>query len=242
MIRLVFISFLLLLTSTLSILPQSDNDITRQIWIDYNPNWFVRPDFEFRGDIGARKELENDRSWRLVIQPGVRYQIYSNTFITAGVGSFYAFNEIIDDRWEIRPYQGLLIRWPRVKKATLEHYFRLEERFDFNTTNWSSKISLRFRYRILLVYKFGAVAQHDRYWKIRAGGESFVTLAGNEGQFQERVRATVSMERSLRRGFAFRLEVYWQKEGLFFISDESISSIFLRIRLFQSLSSFRLIY
>jgi hypothetical protein len=110
MIRLVFISFLLLLVNTLSVLPWSDNDISRQIWIDYNPNWFSRPDLEFRGDIGARKELENDGSWRLVIRPGVRYQIYSNTFITAGVGSFYAFNEIIDDHWEIRPYQGLLIK------------------------------------------------------------------------------------------------------------------------------------
>ena len=241
MMRLISISFLLLLIDTLDLLSQSENDITKQVWIDYNPNWFSRPVLEFRGDIGARKELENNGSWRLVIQPGVRYQIYSNTFITAGVGSFYAFNEIIDDRWEIRPYQGLFIKWPRVKKVYLEHYFRLEERFDFNTTNWESKISLRFRYRLLLVYKFGALAQHHRYWKIRAGGESFITLSGEEGQFQERVRAIVSMERSLRRGFAFRFEIYWQKESLFFLSDESISSIFLRIRLLQSLSSYKLI-
>jgi hypothetical protein len=124
----------------------------------------------------------------------------------------------------------------------LEHYFRLEERFDFNTANWDSKISLRFRYRLLLVYKFGAAVQHNRYWKIRAGGESFVTLTGDEGQFQERVRASVSLERSLRRGFAFRLEIYWQKEGLFFLSDESVNNIFIRIRLFQSMSSFKIIY
>ena len=74
--------------------------------------------------------------------------------------------------------------WPGGRFA-VEHYLRLEERFDFNTETWNSLNSLRLRYRLRATYRWAARVE-ERYWTATASGEGFVTLAGEQGQQQER--------------------------------------------------------
>lgn len=215
---------------------------SNQIWVDLNPSRNLNPDLDLSGDLGVRWETTRSGWWRFVLRPGVRYRIRSNVFVTGGVGSFYTSNEIIANRWEIRPFQGLLAMWPQWEQTDLEHYLRLEERFDFNTDTWKSRNSLRLRYALALTHKFAARYQEARFWRVRAGGEGFLTVAGDEGQFREEVRASLAVDRSLRRDMVLRFEATWQQEGLFFDSSKSVDVIYFRFRLFYGLGQLLRVY
>lgn len=193
------------------VLGQSQNDVSPQLWVDYNPSWRASPKFELYGDIGARTELESDGWWRFVVRPSVRYQLNREVQLSGGVGSFYTWNDLISDRWELRPWQGVRATWPRIP-VPVEHFLRFEERFDFNTRTWESLNSLRMRYRLRSYFDWEA-KQSGRHWRVMGSVEGFLTLAGEQGQFQEQFRLSIGLERSYRPGLRARIDATWQKEG-----------------------------
>jgi len=125
-----------------TVFAQSGQDISKQLWIDFNPDYSLNPESKIYGDIGVRRELENRDWWRLVVRPAYRTWLGGRFYLSAGLGNFFTFNKIIDNRWEIRPFQGLQFNWPQWQ-TPLNHYIRLEERFDYNMATWKSKISGR---------------------------------------------------------------------------------------------------
>ncbi len=224
--------------TVLSVLPadsavgQSQDDVSSQLWVDYNPSRPLSTKLEVYGDLGARTELSSGGWWRFVARPSVRYQLHRDVQLMGGLGSFYTWNDAIADRWQIRPWQGVRATWPRVP-VRLEHFVRFEERFDFNTGTWESLNSLRGRYRLRTVLQWAAL-RPDRYWRLIGSVEGFLTLAGEQGQFREQFRLSVGLERSYRAGLRTRFEATWQKEGRL-LGEGSISDLFLRVRLFTRL-------
>ncbi len=227
--RCIFYLILLLALGTSRIThAQSEGDISKQIWIDVNPSYFINPHFEIFGDIGVRKEIENNGWWRFVVRPSLRKWLGGRFYFTAGIGNFFAFNEIIENRWELRPFQGISFTWP-YWKIPITHYLRIEERFDFNTKTWNSKNSVRVRYQLNISYRWAAI-QPGRFWQATASGETFLTVTGEQGQFQEQARATLGLDRSYAYDIHFRIEITWQQEQLFFNTSESVSAIYFRFR------------
>ncbi|MCZ6917287.1 MAG: DUF2490 domain-containing protein [Gemmatimonadetes bacterium] len=210
---------------------QSENVVSPQLWVDYNPSWRVTPRFEIYGDVGARTELESGGWRRFVVRPSVRYQLHRDVRLMGGLGNFVTVNDVIANRWEVRPWQGVNVTWPRAP-VHFEHFLRFEEQFDFNTRTWESQSSLRGRYRLRTVIQWSALRQ-DRYWRLLASVEGFLTLAGEQGQFREQFRFSVGVERSHRAGVRTRFDATWQREGRLFV-EGSINDLFLRVRLFTS--------
>jgi hypothetical protein len=203
---------------------------SKQLWADYNPSWWMANKAELFGDVGLRSEIEDQGWWRLVVRPGVQAP-YRFVWLTAGVGNFITFNELIDNRWEIRPFQGISAVWPN-RKISLDHYLRFEQRFDFNTDTWTSLNSLRLRYRLRATYRWAAQVE-ERYWTATASGEGFVTLAGEQGQLQEQFRVTAGIERNFSRKRRIRFEITWQQEGWYFDPSRNIDDIFFRVRWYR---------
>ena len=228
--RITFLCMFLFLPLTAA--AQSSADISKQIWIDVNPHYYLNSESKVYGDIGLRRELENSGWWRLVVRPSYRTWLGGRFYFSAGLGNFFTFNEIINDRWEIRPFQGLQFNWPQWK-TPLNHFIRLEERFDFNLKTWNAQNSARIRYRMGISYRWAAY-QPGRFWETTASVEAFYTFAGEQGQFQERARATIGLDRSFDREVHLRFEVTWQQERLFFDPKQSVSDIYFRLRFTQS--------
>ena len=211
---------------------QSQENISKQIWIDVNPSYYINPHFILYGDVGARSEIENDGWWRLVVRPSIRTWLGGRFYFTAGLGNFVTFNRKIENRWELRPFQGLRVTWPHWK-TPLRHYIRLEERFDFNTETWNSKNSIRLRYQLNFSYRWAAL-QPGRWWQATATAEAFATILGTQGQFQEQSRVTLGLDRSYARDFHYRIEVTWQQERLFYSTSKNVSAIYFRFRMTRS--------
>lgn len=207
---------------------QSNNNIRKQVWIDINPSYFVHSKLEIYGDVGARWEIENNGWIRMVLRPSIRVPIGNRIKLSTGLGNFFTINKIIDNRWEIRPFQGVSFNWPQWR-IPISHYIRIEERFDLNTTTWNSLNSVRGRYQLGMSHSWGAIVD-DRYWKVSAMGEIFYTFIGEQGQFQEQSRLTLGLDRSYRFNLHFRIEVTWQQEQLFYDTNRSASDIYFRFR------------
>ena len=204
---------------------------TQQVWLDYDPGWKISDITRFSLDTGVRKQFGDQGYLRLVLTPGVDFKV-KKLKLAAGIANYYTLNETISDRWEIRPYQSASVVWPN-RRVSLDHRVRLEERFDFNTTTWDSKNSLRGRYRLRLRYRLAAL-QKNQFWSLTASGELFYTLAGNQGQQQETTKAGLGAERTFKHGRRLRFEVVWQQQGLIYDPENSADVIYYRFRFLRS--------
>lgn len=205
------------------------DEVTPQIWFDYNPSHPLSPKVDIFGTAGIRWEVGSDSLLRLVLGPSVSVPA-GKVRLSFGVQNFITFNDVIANRWEIRPYQGATVIWPG-GRFSVEHFVRLEERFDFNTETWNSLNSLRVRYLLRASYRWSAY-KAGRTWKATASVEPFVTLAGQQGQQRELVRATVGIERTLSRHRRLEFDISWQQESLVFKPEKHVNDIFLRVRWF----------
>ena len=122
--------------------------------------------------------------------------------------------------------------WPRRRVLHIEHYVRLEERFEWETNAWSLDTSLRLRYRLQTRYSFSGPLENAR-WQVLLHGEAFGTLAGNAGQFDERVRVGGGLERAFGAAWRARLDLTWQRRGKPF-SGAPADDLYIRVRVFQS--------
>ncbi len=207
-----------------------DDDRSEQIWLDYNPVRALADGLELYGDIGVRTELA-ERGWgRVVVRPSVRGPVGSFRW-SGGIGGLFTGNEIAANRLEIRPFQGIGATWPRHRIFHLEHYVRLEERFEWETDEWNSDISLRFRYRFQSRYSFSDPIENAS-WQVLLHAEGFLTLAGNAGQFNEKVRFGVGLERAFGAAWRARLDLTWQKKGALFAGAPT-DDFYVRVRVFQ---------
>jgi len=208
---------------------QAQDDVSKQLWIDYNRGREVKDNLEFYGDFGLRTELEKSGWGRFVARPGLRGP-WGPFWWSAGLGGFYTANQYASDRLEIRPYQGLSATWPK-GHFPLHHYFRLEQRFDFNTSNWNVTTSLRFRYRIQIQLLWSGI-QGKAHWRALLHAEGFATLTGLAGQFDEDWRIGFAVERFFRSTYRIRVDLTWQKSGLPF-SGGTTDDLYIRLRLFH---------
>lgn len=230
--KFILIFFLTVVSHPINSPAQVIGERSQQVWLDINPAYHFSPTSKIYGEIGARKTLKNGHWLRLVFIPTFQTWLGGRFYLNAGIANFYTQNEVISDRYEFRPFQGITFNWPRWE-TPLNHYIRLEERFDFNTTTWESKNSLRMRYRLQFAYRWAAI-QPGRFWQAGMSTEIFGTLSGAQGQFQEKARINTFLERSYTHNLHFRIEITLQQESWYFDPTQNISDIYFRLRLYRS--------
>ena len=206
--------FLILFFDTASLLGQEvmgENDITNQLWTDYNISYRLSDQWDLFGDMGFRTITPH--KWdRIYVRPAVRHQLPKIFFndvkykeeIAAGIGLFYTFNQEASNRLEIRPFQGYKLDWPDRKRFRLRHYVRLEERFDMNTRNWKNTFGLRFRYLAELTLKLqGDFLKFNKGVYLPFSMELFWNLVGAR-QFNDHLR--------LNAGIGYAFSEKWKGE------------------------------
>ncbi len=220
---------LLLGVCSAAVAQEREAGVSEQLWLDYNPRWTARSHREIFGDIGLRTLLGDNEWVRFVARPGVRGPV-GPFRLAGGIGTFYRINKTIADRLEIRPFQGIAATWPRIRRLRLQHYLRLEERFEWETADWTSITSLRARYRIQADYSFSGFASGSD-WRVILHIEGFFTLAGNAGQLGEQLRIGAGVGRNVGSALRLRADFTWEKVGVDFFAPSD--HFFLRLRVFQ---------
>ncbi len=220
---------LLLGVSSGAVAQEGEAGVREQLWLDYNPRWTARSNREIYGDLGFRTLLGDNQWVRFVARPGVRGPV-GPFRLAGGIGTFYRLNKTGADILEIRPFQGITAIWPKLPRLRLQHYVRLEERFEWETADWTSITSLRARYRIQADYSFSGFAPGSD-WRVLFHIEGFFTLAGNAGQLDEQLRIGAGVGRNVGSVLRLRADFTWQKVGVDFFAPND--HFFLRFRVFQ---------
>ena len=198
--------------------------MSEQLWLDYNPRWTDPSHRELYGDLGLRSAVGANEWVRFVARPGIRGPV-GHFRLAGGIGTWYTVNKQLPNRLEIRPFQGISAVWPNRQRFRLRHYLRIEERLQWATDDWTFDASLRGRYQLQVDYSFsGFTSRSD--WRALFHVEGFVTVAGDAGLFNERLRIGVGLGRNVGSVLRIRADLTWQKVG-------TNDHLYIRLRVFQ---------
>lgn len=242
-LRIMILSFFLSL-NTYAQDTISNNIITEQIWIDYNSSYKLSEKVVLYGDIGARTLSPHEWN-RFVIRPSISYKLpqlfsqnlYFDTELHGGIGFFFTNNLSEPNRLEIRPFQGFKLMWPNRPRIRIQHYVRLEERFDINTTSWENTFGLRFRYQAEMTFFLkGDWFSFNKGFYIPVSLELFWNLIGTK-QFNDAVR--------IIPGVGYEFSSKWKGElhiGYHYTRNTvedvfSTNDLVLRIRVYHKFST-----
>lgn len=116
--------------------------------------------------------------WRVVyLRPSVLFTLNSRFAIQGGVGFFQSFRLI--DQLEIRPWQGLLVRWPKVGRVSFQNLVRLEERLLRSRFLEKAIVIWRLRYKLSATIPLNSTKVQEGTIYVPAYVELFTDLGGN---------------------------------------------------------------
>jgi hypothetical protein len=119
-----------------------------QLWTDLTTLYRFDGRWRYDGDLGLRGDLSNDTWTVAYIRPSVRYQVRPWLRLHGGFGLFYAWLAPRSDLFELRPWLGVNVTWPRLGDFTISHYVRLEQRNVGAVGGGEWANDLRGRYRL----------------------------------------------------------------------------------------------
>jgi hypothetical protein len=215
--------------SSVAAAQEEESGVSEQLWIDYNPRWTDPSHREIFGDIGVRTVLGDNEWVRFVARPGIRGPVGAFR-LAGGIGFLYRLNKSGADVLEVRPFQGIGATWPRLKWIRLQHYVRLEERFQWETDDWSLTTSLRARYRLQTEFSFSGFRPGSD-WRVVLHVEGFLTFVGNAGLEDEKRRIGFGVGHNVGSALRLRADFTWEKTGLEFFGPSD--NFFLRFRIYQ---------
>jgi hypothetical protein len=137
------ICFLLLIFSITVKCQNTKN--TTQLWWDFNGSYTFNEKWKALTDAGYRISTGDETFHRLFARPSGTLKVTDILILQAGIGYFITFNDVNSLR-EIRPFQGLVVNWPKLGHIPLVHYVRFEQRF-FKDSE-SSLLIYRGRYQL----------------------------------------------------------------------------------------------
>ena len=181
-----------------------------QVWLDFYPHFYVNSKLQFYGDAGFRT-LVTDAQWlRIHGRPSVRYHLNNTLVAHGGVGMFLEFNRDQGTRFELRPWQGVQIKWPKFERLTFSHLIRAEERINHLFLTDTTQFEFRMRFRVGGNFQFDP-NRNARSLFIPFSVEWFWPVSKSvEELFSNRSRITLGLGLNASPTLQFRLIIVWQ--------------------------------
>lgn len=179
-----------------------------QVWLDYNPEHKLNSNFQLLNDYGFRWQNDADASnwFRLHARFGLSYKKSTLWDYRAGIGFFYTQNVDKNNIFEIRPWQGVKLAWPNIKRFRFKQYARIEERisFDLNSSSGDNFVlKLRYMFSINLPINNSVISVGTFYVPI--GIELFFDLTLNNQEFlNDRIRFDTGL------GYRWKEDIYFR--------------------------------
>ncbi len=231
------IAVLITLFSINGLQGQDTNDlrINHQLWLDFYPHLHISEKLQFYGDLGFRILITDSQWARIYGRPSVRYHLDSTFVLHGGLGAFLEISKDVSNRFELRPWQGIQIKWPTFRHLRFNHLIRLEERFNYLLQDEVFETELRLRVRA------GGRIQFNRMegWRsffIPFSLEWFAPLAGAVTEtFVNRAEFASGLGYNASRILQFRFLVNLRKSRVENTDGRSISDIAYHLQVRYSL-------
>lgn len=126
----------------------AQDDVTNQLWVDYHASFHTSEKLEFHGDTGVRFASPPDEFFRFYIRPSLRHHYSERWRFLVGLGAFATDNIGAENTLEIRPWEGVRLKWPTLGPITVNNLVRFEQRIKFSSNESGAAFQLRFRYQL----------------------------------------------------------------------------------------------
>jgi hypothetical protein len=191
------------------------DETTDQLWLDYHNHVYLNLHWELQGELGYRTEVDPASKKTVYARPAMRWHpMWKPVELRFGVGAFYTFNRLASDVFEIRPWGGAVLKWPRIGRLTVVSQVRVEDRLQWATEDWTLEDVWRIRYMLSTKVPLSR-DQGERYFFVPVSAEGFSDAGSRPvGQLTEKFRIDAGV------GLVFGWE--WVAE-LHFIVQESRS-------------------
>jgi hypothetical protein len=121
--------------------------IDHQVWIDFIPHFEINDQWEFYGDGSFRTSTSGSKFNRLMLRPSVRYHWTYELDLIGGLGFTLTWEQDDYNTFELRPYQGIRLNWPKIWRMNFKFRGLVEERLIWNN-NEQFDPNLRLRLRV----------------------------------------------------------------------------------------------
>lgn len=169
------------LATCLSGQAQDEVAVDQQLWLEYLVDYDLSKKIELYADASYRtvffKDLNN--SHRIMARPSMKWAVSQKVDVRGGIGIFYTSLNDSTQALELRPWQGVSVRWPVIGKQRFSHFFRLEERLTYRLEPWSQANSVRLRYQLSTRIDFGR-GKVVKYFYMPLAMEFFFVPAGEK--------------------------------------------------------------
>lgn len=210
---------------------------TYQLWFDYDYSQQIKQRTTAYGDIGFRTLFPNDW-YRIYIRPGIRFSHKPLLDIEKspleyhfGIGTFFTINILEENSLEIRPYQGLKIKYPNLEHMLFDHYFRIEERIELNVGNTENEFGFRGRYKIRVFFTWKE-DQLDRGFSYPLSLEIFANL-NKSLLFNDVFRLSGGVDYRQNRIWSGRFELSYHRTNNTAVGGQVTNDLIFRFRFYQ---------
>lgn len=202
--------------------------IDHQLWVDFIPHFEINNRLEYYGDVSYRTSVSGEEFRKIALRPSLRYHWTYELDLIGGLGLFGTWEEEDYNVFEMRPYQGVQLNWPRIWRLNFKHRGMLEERFLWNNQGeFNPNLRLRYRLKTKLPINKENIGYQTLYVPMS------VELFGNVGakeveRFQNRNRLMLGL------GYVFSDKWIVEFEAIFQASSSSSTeSLSLSDRIFR---------
>jgi len=147
--RPIFWIILIFVLSISKLSAQDSTEVDFQTWMDFRTFYNKTEKLVYDGEFGLRGIISGEAWQRIYIHPAIQYALNLDFNLRGGIRFIFTQEADQSNTFEIRPWQGVRILWPRPGFMVINHYFRLEERLTLYTQSDETDFVFRLRYRIM---------------------------------------------------------------------------------------------
>ncbi len=217
---------------------EGGTDYNKQLWLETLIDYPFGYKWGQWTDVSYRRVYSDDLEyWRLMVRPNFKWQGLKWLDLRGGVGGFYTYYTQDSATLEIRPWEGVSATWPSFKKIRFVHLVRLEQRFIYDTSDWSYTYSNRFRYQLSTRINISKIKKYKTFF-IPLAFEIFLRNGDSENVLERtKARYTFGLGYVVNREVTFDAKVVVERSR----NDEfelTVSDIIFRLRFRYNLFSF----
>lgn len=162
-------------------------------------------------DINYHFPMDGTLSYNKYFARGSGVYLINGTFrAEAGLLGSYAFLKDQNDISEIRFFEGVEIRWPRIDNIKVKQRIRLEQRLNNEINSDLDEFIHRFRYRILVPFALNNPDIVNNTWYMAPGVELMSNLNEDIGKFVNRGRIILRLGYKFNNRFSLEANYWYQ--------------------------------
>lgn len=206
--------FIIILTSN-ELKAQENEPITKdvvnqQLWLDWYFNVKKSDRLSYVFDFGYETIFLENYWNKIYHETSVNYLLSKRFSLKGGTALYYHFNKGIENRFELRPWQAVVIHLISNRRWHFDTQFKLEQRLSYLTESWDPSFDLRFRSKISGAYHLQKNKQRTD-WYIPFVAEYYYPLKNNIPEvFHNIAKAGIGIGKVIKNKWDFSFISNWQ--------------------------------